>query len=369
MYDLDCRLLKRELPERTTNNLLQLAHTYRGLMASNPRDKLYGLLGLAEDMDFGPEYQLSVRGVYGRFVEACIKRSKTLDVLSFVSPTFRNTHSFPSWIPDWTCAFGKNTLIDDRFLDKDRPFRASGDSVAECQTLFSFKQADHASLSTENDDFNGFEFCSVSGFITDTIAYLGHPVVDIESIKSLQTPLIQQWINAFKTYTDTNGPYKTEDDLFNAIWRTLVADYDIFTKKRANQELESHRLVFEHWLHQEHGDSPLIKAGHNIYKYMVMLERATELRRSFVSTKGYIGLAPFHAEVGDLICILFGGQTPFILRNCSHAHPKLPHAFGGEGKTYLFVGESYVHGIMDGEAYEVFKRGDSDAKLETFVLA
>jgi hypothetical protein len=104
-------------------------------------------------------------------------------------------------------------------------------------------------------------------------------------------------------------------------------------------------------------------------KYMIMLKRATESRRFFVSTKGYVGLAPFHAEIGDLCCILFGGQTPFILRNCSHTHPKIQYIFGGEGNPYLFIGESYVHGIMDGEAYEESKRGDSDAKLEKFVLA
>jgi hypothetical protein len=371
--DLDLRHSKRGLPKKTTNNLLQLAQQYRGLNATNPRDKLYGLLGLAEDMGFEPEYQLSVRGVYGRFVEACIKSSATLDVLSFVSPTFRNTHSLPSWIPDWTRVFGNNTLIDYRSLDKDRLFRASGDSVAEFQTLFSLKQAGHVSLSTGIDDFNGFEFCSVSGFITDTIAHLGDPAMDIESIESLDMPLIQQWIAIFETSTDINGPYKTDDDLFNALWMTLVADYDYFTRKRTNQNLKSHRPVFERWLHLEHREipepPPPITAENNTVKYMVMLKRATESRRFFVSTKGYVGLAPFHAEVGDLICVLFGGQTPFILRNSSHTHPKIQYIFGGEGNAYLFIGECYVQGIMDGEAYEEFKRGDSDAKLETFVLA
>jgi hypothetical protein len=372
MDNFEWRRLKSELPKKTTNNLLQLAQKYRGLKATNPRDKLYGLLGLAEGMNFEPEYQLSVRGVYGRFVEACIESSGTLDVLSFVSPTFHNTLSLPSWVPDWTCVFSNSTLIDYRPFDKDRLFHASGDSVAEFQTLFSPKQAGHVSLSAEIDVFNSFKFCSVSGFITDKIAHLGDPAENIESIKSHETPLMQQWIAIFKTSTDTNGPYKTKDDLFNAFWMTLVADYDCFRRTRTNQELKSHQSVFERWLHREPTEltqsSPPLEEN-NMIKYRVMLKRATELRRLFVSTKGYVGLAPFHAEVGDLICILFGGQTPFILRNCFHAHPQLPHTFSGEGRTHFFVGESYVHGIMDGEAYEEFKRDDSDAKSEMFVLA
>ena len=44
------------------------------------------------------------------------------------------------------------------------------------------------------------------------------------------------------------------------------------------------------------------------------------------------------AEEGDLICLLAGGEVPFILRS------------KGES-LYQFIGESYVHGIMDGSAW------------------
>lgn len=47
---------------------------------------------------------------------------------------------------------------------------------------------------------------------------------------------------------------------------------------------------------------------------MLNFERAALGRRFFVSKKGFLGLAPGKARLGDLICILFGGQTPFILR-------------------------------------------------------
>lgn len=57
----------------------------------------------------------------------------------------------------------------------------------------------------------------------------------------------------------------------------------------------------------------------------------------------YMVLAPYETEEGDLICILMGGQTPFILqRNGDHFH---------------LVGACYVHGIMDGEAMEQDKAG------------
>jgi hypothetical protein len=65
----------------------------------------------------------------------------------------------------------------------------------------------------------------------------------------------------------------------------------------------------------------------------------------FTTTKGFMGLAPWNAEEGDLVCILKGGKTPFLLR--------LPPA----GSVYQLVGETYVHGIMGGEAVAEDIRG------------
>lgn len=55
-------------------------------------------------------------------------------------------------------------------------------------------------------------------------------------------------------------------------------------------------------------------------------------------SKSLFGLAPKEAEEGDLVCILFGCTVPVILRPIE-----------GLG-LYKLVGESYVHGVMDGEA-------------------
>jgi hypothetical protein len=53
--------------------------------------------------------------------------------------------------------------------------------------------------------------------------------------------------------------------------------------------------------------------------------------------KGYIGLVPPKTKVGDKVCILFGGRTPFLLRDA------------GGGK-HVLVGECYIHSVIDREA-------------------
>src|SRR5262249_55502882 len=59
-------------------------------------------------------------------------------------------------------------------------------------------------------------------------------------------------------------------------------------------------------------------------------------RRFFVTKGGYFGLAPKEAERGDEITILLGLDVPLICRR------------NGDS-TYKVIGESYVHGLMEGE--------------------
>lgn len=69
------------------------------------------------------------------------------------------------------------------------------------------------------------------------------------------------------------------------------------------------------------------------------LHSASVGRAMFVTSKGYIGLAPWNAQGGDVVSVLFGGITPFLLRKTA-------------GKElYTLVGEAYVYGIMGGESF------------------
>lgn len=58
-----------------------------------------------------------------------------------------------------------------------------------------------------------------------------------------------------------------------------------------------------------------------------------------------MGMCPDTAQVGDLVCVLFGAQIPFVLRK-------------REPEGYIVVGECYVHGIMDGEAMTAYEAGE-----------
>ncbi|KAI5922400.1 heterokaryon incompatibility protein-domain-containing protein [Camillea tinctor] len=68
-------------------------------------------------------------------------------------------------------------------------------------------------------------------------------------------------------------------------------------------------------------------------------------RRLCLTKKGYVGLVPPLTEIGDRVCILFGGDAPYLIR------PEEGCALNQSAKSLncQLVGECYVHGMMDGE--------------------
>ena len=69
-------------------------------------------------------------------------------------------------------------------------------------------------------------------------------------------------------------------------------------------------------------------------------------RRSIAITKRrYISAIAQEAQLGDLVCVLFGCSVPVVLRKRI-------------GEEYQFVGECYIHGLMDGEAIRAWKEGE-----------
>ena len=61
-------------------------------------------------------------------------------------------------------------------------------------------------------------------------------------------------------------------------------------------------------------------------------------RKLFSTVSGHIGVGDVTLKPGDLVCVFLGGATPFIVRPVD--------------QKYKFVGECYLHGIMQGEALE-----------------
>jgi len=80
--------------------------------------------------------------------------------------------------------------------------------------------------------------------------------------------------------------------------------------------------------------------------------RATTRRRIFVTDTGYLGLTHRSNLVGDEVWVLMGADMPVTLHPIPTVMPDKPRPETSypDCPCFEFRGESYVHGIMDGEA-------------------
>ncbi|KAL3302054.1 isoflavone reductase [Colletotrichum asianum] len=117
----------RALRHYGEDSLLEVMRVCRRKFSSDPKDKVFGILGLlTEDVrkDFPVDYGLSVKEIYTNVVDFLISTTGRFDVIceAIHYPPHMNTASLPSWVPDWshipdTVALGA--------MDFEPPFSAS----------------------------------------------------------------------------------------------------------------------------------------------------------------------------------------------------------------------------------------------------
>jgi hypothetical protein len=127
----------------------------------------------------------------------------------------------------------------------------------------------------------------------------------------------------------------TEQTLFEAFHRTLTADMNITGYYRAQRhglfvflfEVLG-KLLFEGISNAKEKVAQWNKARRALY---LRIQR----RLFFTTSGGRFGLGPWDTRAGDIVFVLLGCNVPVVLRQ--------------DGDRWIFVGEAFVMGIMDGE--------------------
>lgn len=147
--------------------------------------------------------------------------------------------------------------------------------------------------------------------------------------------------------------YPTGETVEEVLFRTAVrgppwhkSDFEVHTK-----ELDSLRHAF--WQHlnlsligdkegtPEAKRRKVTKAPTSVFN-VDTLPRLYK-RRFCITERGYFGLVPADAQVGDLMAIVLGGHVPFVLRRAERF----------EKDHFELIGDGYFHGLMHGKALEL----------------
>lgn len=306
--------------------LLRVLRLIRAYECEDPRDKLYAALGMAMDVyedDIVPDYTKSSPAVYRDIVRFCISKSDDhcLDFLGDVwrsapGTAFEHDHesTLPSWAPDWTFPASlhpfEKVLNSDMYGGSKNAYNASGMRTGYC-----YIDGSHLRLQGSSLD----HITRVSSICEWSLAARG-----------LDTELLWAPENAGK-------PYFTGETLTEAFNHTLVADVG---RQHLQSDSNLSRGFAIDWSVVGQDSNSMTAEERQKQSWMLVdAKMMTFGRRLFETSRGFIGLGPAAAQVDDKICLLLGGQVFYALRTRKDGH-------------YEFIGECYLHGMMDGQACE-----------------
>ncbi|KAE9363163.1 hypothetical protein N431DRAFT_550864 [Stipitochalara longipes BDJ] len=294
------------------NRLFQTLCVVRSLQASNPRDKIFGVLGLSDHFKSilpTPDYDTSATKLFTNVAKTILVKTESLDIL-YEATTGTPVSSHPSWVPDWS----QLPIMMHCGLSS---FSAAHNSEA----IFAFSLGDRE-LQVKGKRFDGIGKIHFA----DLTAY------GLRGSLEDRIPGFLRSCEAGFTLTT----YPTGESVEEALWRTFCWNLDNDGYSRASPERgdgfrEWHRLLISN------DDLAIIVSGMLSQKdaFELIINQTTPL---CTTAKGFLAAVPCTTEVGDCIAILSGGNIPFVLR------PTGDH-------YYRLVGPCYVHGIMDGEAF------------------
>jgi hypothetical protein len=330
------------------------------LDSTDPRDKIYGLAAftehvLAESGSLQPDYHVPVEELYILTAKKIIEDLQHLNILSIP----RKDHGsvvgkLPSWVPDWTNTALLAPLGLANYSDiNDLPYAASGTVEP------------HIHLNA-NDTALVLE-----GHFVDRIAAVGTVLettnMPRSNYQSVRIPKVafrlREWVRVAQLARI--GPYVSGESMTDSFGKTLTAG----TCKENDEVLRTQIGILENfekiasWMVTIPNFAPewlKIKIAHFLKSFffwnstdeMTLNFRfslsSLGMRRVFRTEKGYIGLVPSQAEVGDSVFVVKGGKVPLVLRRASR--------HDGE-ESWELRSDCYLHGIMHGEAFDETKCG------------
>ncbi|TLD19131.1 hypothetical protein PspLS_09816 [Pyricularia sp. CBS 133598] len=327
------------------STLMDVLARFRHLEASDPRDMIYGLLGLVDCPSPGVtvDYTLSPTELFVKTTAAIIDSRGDLDAVC-QNPWFggrpeRRPANLPSWAIDFA-GHGKGNLIF-----AQRGIFAAGSPA--CQTPCQVRV-----VVSENDAVHivGLRCRGLC------LGQLRSAAIGREDDKSTHTMfLLPRKIisEAFPPgyLTDPKSLYETTGEpAVQAFWRTLAMDCRAYPIRRLTaDEVKAETPHYQELFAVQEGKEGRMDEMYEARsKALRKMESWKMLQRNqiggwhfFTTSDGRFVVAREQAQKGDVVAVLDGAKVPVILRQTDHR-------IDGMG-CFKFVCPAYVHGCMDGE--------------------
>ncbi len=347
--------LKRWFSRKEFTKMMDLLNESLDFQCSDKRDKVFGLLGIAtdtgsEDEEIRPDYKSTVEEVYRRFVIWEIMKNHSLRSLSCATDRSKSVYLLPSWVPDFSQLENTTNLMrfekrvnfnatkkskpQARFSDKGDVLYLGGQAVDSIRLIGETECIDP--LSRDPDSKSVQAWHRNSGWLQECIA----TTLQAEKAQARSS----HYNHSNRVFQEIFG---MTDERYEEFWRTLTCSHDMRMEPGPATHGIWMKSFVELVLKEETANGDWVKANKDwvqerlldFQQIHAVIGLMNKNRRFCSTTDGRIGLVPRSAAAGDVICVLYGGRVPYVLRPCKD--------------EYTLIGESYIHGLMDGEAMDL----------------
>lgn len=324
----------------------------RNCASTDPHDKIYAILGHCSldtwientkgHRKIPIDYDLPYKEVYLAVAQRLLKEPQPMLTLSLVDhhenawAGREDTQAhLPSWVPNWKDP-AQASFLPNEFRPR---------YCASSNTRPSFEVLDQR--------------LRVRGFVVDTVTWRS-PTMSSDNLRAglqLQGGQRQGAANVlYHIWAHLQGQAglhspDAEDRILEHFCLTLNAGNRILSQQTYRNEIRTSErttdcvaVLAQLGVSVKGADGVTRNICGDTHRFLATTEELCKGRCFFVTEGGLMGLGPRIMSAGDKVCIMLGSQVPFVLR-------PLPLK-----QQYRLCGESYVHGIMDGEALDDSKQ-------------
>jgi hypothetical protein len=317
------------LRSTTDDGPLDLLMRWRHRDATDPRDKVYALMGLIPGNVLPSartyDYQAPPALLFARVTFDLIQEEKGLRPFVGSCDMPHKTPDVPSWAIDFANC-NRIGLRQMRWWNRSHRYKVF--SACGAHTLQASLHENAMAL-------------QLTGIFVDEVDQVPNSIYQVPDDMPIFTSVLydyaQRCVDLLTNWRERHGDpdtYITGGTWESALSRTSIGDLIM-----GEFPIERAKPVHETYL-DDLRSAPDTKArGPVIESFKSMVPN----HAFFVTKKGYIGMGPLDTRSGDQVWVLYGGQVPFVLRGVGEDGREC------ETRGFGLVGDAYVHGIMDGE--------------------
>jgi hypothetical protein len=321
--------------------LMDTIYEFQASRATDLRDHLFALLGLASDSDspmLRPEYgEATILDNCLRYARFFLTQKNNLEVL-YRAGVQGHKLLAPSWVPNW---YGKQ--IDFGFEYAQGPW-----DPLRRPAFFNIGRGTQVKIELMPDR----TILRLQGVVIDKVKLLANRHLDIlpDQVQDKDFLLAQKrrHVEECDAIVSSLRTYPTGEPLETALWKTLICGVTLDIQRAPEEPYAAAYLAWRKCLcHEFSGPQDMLSLQQRQQPFREATDAFNGDKLFGSTAAGYVGMFNKSTRAGDIVVAFFGGEFPFVLR------PRQSLGMGMDLRDFELIGQCYIHGLMEEGQFDI----------------